>query len=119
MIVENPLPAQLTATLWSVWLGVLLGAIYGAFRLVRNIARSRVLECILDLLFSMLGCAIVFVLVTAVVQMRLRGFLLVGLLAGWLIWEQTAGRLLRWLCEHVHAAIKRHRREKIPRKTKK
>lgn len=119
MIVENPLPAQLTALLWAVCLGVLLGAVYGLFGLLRHSTQSRVLEFFLDLLFSMFGCAVVFMLITAVAQMQLRGFLLAGLFAGWLMWEQTVGRLLRWLRARVHAVVTRHRQEKIPKKTKK
>ena len=97
MISVNPLPEQLCAVLYAVITGILCGMVYDVFRSIRWSSKSRIVELTLDTLFSLLTATGLFILVTSVAQLRLRGFLLAAVAGGWLIWNATAGRILRWL----------------------
>ena len=95
MITANPLPGQLWTILMGLLAGAVCGAVYDVLRETCLAVGRRWLELLLDALFSILVAGILFVLVTGVAQMRLRGFMPLSMLAGGLIWNVTAGRLLR------------------------
>lgn len=97
MITVNPLAEQLQAVWYAVFAGAELGILYDIFRIIRWKSRNRLLEFLLDFLFSAVAGIVLFVLVTAVTQLRVRGFLLLALAAGWLLWNILAGRIFRWL----------------------
>ncbi|MDO4175629.1 MAG: spore cortex biosynthesis protein YabQ [Eubacteriales bacterium] len=99
MIAANPLPEQLQAVWYAAITGAGLGALYDLFRMIRWWSKSRLMELLLDLLFSVVSAVALFVLVTAVTQLRVRGFLLLGFVLGWFLWSRLAGRPFRWLLQ--------------------
>lgn len=105
MIAVNPLPEQLWAALYAALAGVLCGMVYDLFRSIRWSSGSRIVELLLDALFSLLAAAGLFVLVTGAAQLRLRGFLLLSAAGGWLIWNATGGHIFRWLLCRLWAAV--------------
>ncbi len=106
MITANPLPGQLWTILMGLLAGAVCGAVYDVLRETCLAVGRRWLELLLDALFSILVAGILFVLVTGVAQMRLRGFMPLSMLAGGLIWNVTAGRLLRWLLKKCGGMVK-------------
>ncbi|MDO5784149.1 MAG: spore cortex biosynthesis protein YabQ [Eubacteriales bacterium] len=107
MTAINPLPEQLWAVLYAVLAGVLCGMVYDLFRSIRWSSKSRLVELLLDALFSLLAAAGLFVLVTSAAQLRLRGFLLISAAGGWLAWDFTGGRIFRWLLRGLWAVLAR------------
>lgn len=107
MIVTNPLPEQLWAVLYAMLAGILCGMVYDLFRSIRWSSKSRIVELLLDALFSLLAAVGLFVLVTSAVQLRLRGFLLFSAAGGWLLWNVTAGRIFLWLMCRLWAVAAR------------
>lgn len=105
MIAVNPLPEQLWAALYAALAGVLCGMVYDLFRSIRWSSGSRMVELLLDALFSLLAAAGLFVLVTGAAQLRLRGFLLLSAAGGWLVWNATGGRIFRWLLRRLWIAV--------------
>lgn len=103
MIAVNPLPAQLWSILWAASAGVFCGMLYDIFREIRWHCRRKWVELLLDSIFSVTAAAVVFVLVTGAAQLRLRGFLLAALVAAWMLWSISIGRLFRWL---LHTAFR-------------
>lgn len=101
MITVNPLAEQLQAIWYAAFTGAGLGILYDIFRMIRWKSRNRLLEFLLDFLFSAAAAIVLFLLVTAVTQLRVRGFLLLALAVGWLLWNILAGRLFRWLLEKI------------------
>ena len=100
-MIVTPLSEQLWAMLAAALAGMLCGAVYDVFRCIRWGSQSRRVELLLDALFSLLAAAVLFVVVTSVTQLRLRGFLLLSAAGGWLVWNATGGRLLRWIIRQM------------------
>lgn len=59
--------------------------------------KRRGLCFLLDLLFGLTCCAVLFCVTVGVMQDNLRGYLLLAWIGAALLWEKTAGRLLRKL----------------------
>ena len=91
----QPLPLQLWAIACAAVCGAACGALYDFFRVLRWSFDRRWLELLLDAVFSLAVIVALFVLVTGVTQLRLRGFLPLAMLAGGLLWSCTLGTLFR------------------------
>ncbi|MCD8356638.1 MAG: spore cortex biosynthesis protein YabQ [Clostridia bacterium] len=106
MITVNPLTEQLLIIQYAAIAGAGLGMLYDVFRILRWKSGSRLLELLLDFLFSIFSAGVLFVVATSVTQLRLRGFLLMSLAAGWILWNAVAGRLFRWILEKIWKIIR-------------
>lgn len=75
----------------SLYWGILLGVVYDLFRILRRLAASRAVTLICDLLYTILFAFGYFV-ISLMLTDYLRGFVLLGMLLGALMWCMTAGR---------------------------
>ncbi len=105
MTAVNPLPEQLWAVLYAVLAGMFCGMVYDLFRIIRWNCGSKLVELLLDALFSLLTAAGMFALVTGAAQLRFRGFMLLSAAGGWMIWNYTIGRIFRWLLRRMWTAF--------------
>lgn len=94
--------------------GVLLGALYDVFWLIRQRWCGAGLTFVLDLLFSMAYSAALFVLAVSIFQQRTRGFLLVSMLLGSVLWKRTAGQGMRRLKKWMHTRASARKFAKKP-----
>lgn len=101
MTALNPLPEQLWAVLYAAGAGILCAVVYDIFRSIRWGGRRRWLEFLLDAIFSIFTAAVLFLLITSVTQLRLRGFVLFSAAGGWLLWSVTAGRIFRHVLRYI------------------
>ena len=96
MIAVNPLPDQLLVIRYAAAAGAGLGVLDDVFRILRWNSGSWYLELVLDFLFSMVSAAVLFIVATSATQLQLRGFLVLSLAAGWVVWNVLPGRAFRW-----------------------
>lgn len=101
MITVTPLSVQLWAVCWAAAAGMICGILYDIFREIRWTYLHKWLELLLDTVFSIVVSILIFTLVTSIAQLRLRGFLLLSMAVGWLLWNVTIGRLFRRLFEKI------------------
>lgn len=57
--------------------------------------QPKIMEILLDFLFCLVCCAVLFVVTVGVIQDNLRGYMIVAFGASAFLWEKTGGRLLR------------------------
>lgn len=75
--------------------GTVSGVISDVFFVIRRAKRGTLREVCCDFLFMLCFSAVLFLTVVSVVQDKLRGFDLFSMLAGFLIWRLTCGRVIR------------------------
>lgn len=71
--------------------GVLAGVVYDLFRVIRRLIPHRAVEVICDLIYTVLFSMIYFTVSLALTD-YLRGFVLLGMAAGAVMWCLTVGR---------------------------
>ncbi len=57
--------------------------------------KHKIVEILLDFLFCLVCCAVLFVVTVGVIQDNLRGYMIIAFGATAFLWEKTVGRLLR------------------------
>lgn len=87
--------AQLYGIFAACVCGLMLGTLYDVCWLLRQHRRRAGLTFLLDVLFSMTCCAVLFVLSVGIFQQRMRGFLPIAMILGGIFWELTGGRGVR------------------------
>ena len=80
--------------------GVAMGVIYDLFRIIRRTLDREAVTFVCDLLFAMMFSAAFFTVSLALTD-YLRGFVLIGMLAGTAMWCFTVGRAATWLVNAV------------------
>lgn len=107
--ISNPLQAG--AFLAAVALGAALCLLYDLFRLDRLIfRRSTAAVVFADVLFWIIAAFAVFCLLLMTTNGQIRGFVLLAVLLGFVIWRLTASRLIDLLRRPLTRAIRRIRR---------
>lgn len=107
MTMDSMISAQLCAVAWASAAGMICGALYDIFREIRWKSGRKWVELLLDAGFSVTAAIFVFLVVTSVTQLRLRGFVPVSMALGWLTWNFSIGRWFRLLLKKTAAFIRR------------
>ncbi|MBR1723921.1 MAG: spore cortex biosynthesis protein YabQ [Ruminococcus sp.] len=84
----------------AVIAGVAMGVIYDLFRIIRRTLGREAVTFVCDLLFTLMFSAAFFTVSLALTD-YLRGFVLIGMLAGAAMWCLTVGRAVTWLVTAV------------------
>ncbi len=106
------------AAFYAVLVGVFLGAVYDIFR-VHHLAMEpehggsslgeglrAVIIFIEDILYALFSAVVVCILLYHTNYGRIRYFMLLGALAGFLLWRATAGRLIMLAAASIIAALR-------------
>ena len=85
---ESVVCAQLDGIFAACACGLVLGVLYDVCWLLRQHRRRAGLTFLLDVLFSMACCAVLFVLSVGIFQQRMRGFLPIAMMLGGIFWPR-------------------------------
>lgn len=76
----------------AVTVGVFMGVIYDLFKIIRHTVKLKAVRFICDFIYALMFGAVFFVFSLAQTN-YIRGFALLGMIAGAAMWSFTAGRL--------------------------
>lgn len=92
---ELTFAVQSAAFLYSLLPGVLIGVIYGLFKLLRTVFNfSNVMTFAADVAFMIISAVLIYLYILAFLSGYVRLYLLPGILAGFLAYRLTLGKLL-------------------------
>ncbi len=92
---ELSFEVQSAAFLYSLLPGVLIGVIYGLFKLLRTVFNfSNVMTFAADVAFMIISAVLIYLYILAFLSGYVRLYLLPGILAGFLAYRLTLGKLL-------------------------
>ena len=111
---ESVVCAQLDGIFAACACGLVLGVLYDVCWLLRQRRRGAGLTFLLDVLFSMACCAVLFVLSVGIFQQRMRGFLPIVMAIGGIFWELTGGRGVRRFYKWAHTRLAARKFAKKP-----
>jgi len=101
----------------SMGAGFALGVLYDVFRFVRQLLRPRAgwgYMLVQDLLYTALCTVLAFYFFLGIGDGLLRGYTIVGLLLGWLVYYVTLGQLLvragQWFAQTLRRALRKSAR---------
>ena len=105
---ELTFAVQSAAFMYSVLPGVIIGVIYGFFKLLRTVFNfSVVMTFAADVVFMLVSAVLVYLYILAFLSGYVRVYLLPGILAGFLAYRLTVGKLLCRVYRPVFAFLKR------------
>ena len=92
---ELTFAVQSAAFLYSLLPGILIGVIYGLFKLLRTVFNfSNVMTFAADVAFMIISAVLIYLYILAFLSGYVRLYLLPGILAGFLAYRLTLGKLL-------------------------
>ncbi|MED9968887.1 MAG: spore cortex biosynthesis protein YabQ [Ruminococcus sp.] len=105
---ELTFAVQSAAFLYSLLPGVLIGVIYGLFKLLRTVFNfSNVMTFAADIAFMIISAVLIYLYILAFLSGYVRLYLLPGILAGFLAYRLTLGKLLCKVYRPFFALLKR------------
>lgn len=105
---ELTFAVQSAAFLYSLLPGVLIGVIYGLFKLLRTVFNfSNVMTFAADVAFMIISAVLIYLYILAFLSGYVRLYLLPGILAGFLAYRLTLGKLLCKVYRPFFALLKR------------
>lgn len=105
---ELTFAVQSAAFLYSLLPGILIGVIYGLFKLLRTVFNfSNVMTFAADVAFMIISAVLIYLYILAFLSGYVRLYLLPGILAGFLAYRLTLGKLLCKVYRPFFALLKR------------
>ncbi|MGN0570692.1 MAG: spore cortex biosynthesis protein YabQ [Candidatus Fimenecus sp.] len=100
--------AQIRIFLYAIGFGFFLGAVYDLFRMFRLLfQKTDRAYRVSDLLFALTAGLLVFLFVLTTLNGQIRGYVLCGILFGFLLYAYTFGTFFAGRMEHAASAIRR------------